>query len=220
MPTASSNRIFPKESFMAWEIWNPGALPGDPAQSATHPSETEEAGTSNAYATGYEEGRRAGYVAGLAEGRAAGTADAVTLHQVAAAATQALQSLGDTLSHKTVALAAAIAKKMLHREIESQPDSIINVVREALTLLPDAIGRARLVVNTADLELVRQYLDENAGAGLVTCAVMGSPDMTKGGCMITAPCGDINATLETRWDRLMTALGQALGEPHGPGDTH
>ncbi len=218
MPTVSSNRIFPKESFIAWEVWNPGALPGDPTPGATHPLETEEARSSNAYATGYEEGQRAGYLAGLAEGRAAGTADAATLHHVAAAATQALQSLGDTLSHKTVALAAAIAQKMLQREIETHPDSIIAVVREALTLLPDAIGRARLVVHADDLELVRRYLDDNTGAGMVTCAVMSSPDMTKGGCMITAPSGDINATLETRWGRLMTALGQTLGEPHGPGD--
>lgn len=216
MLTASSNRIIPKENFMAWERWHPGVLAGDSALAGmgNHEPcpETIEAMRSRAYAAGFAEGQRAGFLAGQAEGRvegrAVGLADAATMHQVAIAATHSLQELGNTLSAKTVALASAIAQKMLQREIDFQPDSIIPIVREALALLPEAAERARLIINVADMDVVRQYLAESPATP--ACTVIASPEVKRGGCRITAPCGDIDATLETRWGRLMDAIGNSI----------
>lgn len=219
MPTASSNRIIPKEQFMAWQRWHPGALPEEetPARATAREAEEESVAAirSRAYATGFTEGQRAGFLAGQKEGRAEGRKlgmhDAATLRQVAASATQALQSLGDVLARKTLVLATVIARKMLQRDIEEHPESILNVVREALTLLPENTERVRLLVHADDAELVREFLAQSDAT--LACTVVGTPDVKKGGCFISAPGGDIDATLDTRWARLMQTLGDKLGEP-------
>ena len=82
-------------------------------------------------------------------------------------------------------------------------------MREALALLPEAAERARLIINVADRDVVRQYLAEIPATP--ACTVIASPEVKRGGCRITAPCGDIDATLETRWGRLMNSIGNSIG---------
>ncbi len=204
MPTVSSNQGGPNEKFPPWERWNPGVLDTErPQERRVQPS--MEAMERRAYAAGFEQGRQAGLRAGYDEGRARALAEAVQIGAVAQAAQAALQALGDTLAGKTVTLAAAIAQKIMRREIESCPACVLDVVRDALTLLPDGEQRVRIVVNSADVELVRGALTQEAN--LTESAVAGSDDVARGGCCIVSPSGEIDATLQTRITRVLEALG-------------
>jgi flagellar assembly protein FliH len=204
VPTVSSNHGSPKDKFPAWERWNPGALHTEqPQERRVQPS--QEATESRAYAEGFEQGRQAGLQAGYNEGRALASTEAAQIHVVAQAAQAALHALGDTLARKTVALAAAIAQKIMQREIQSCPASVLDIVRDALTLLPDGEQRVRIVVNRADLALVRDALTQEAS--LPEGVVAGSDDVARGGCRIVSPSGEIDATLQTRIKRVLEALG-------------
>jgi flagellar assembly protein FliH len=206
--TVSSNAGGSKENFPAWERWHPGALHPERRQERAAPLPPEVI-ERRAHAAGFEQGRqaglKAGFQAGYNEGRAHAQAEAAQIHAVAQAAQQALQGLGDTLAHKTVALASAIAQKILQREIQSCPDSMLDVVRDALTLLPDSSGRVRIIVNTADAALIGEAMSANPH--LPECLVVGADDMQRGGCRIVAAGGDIDATLATRVSRVLAALG-------------
>lgn len=169
------------------------------------PAETAQAIQRRAHEAGFEQGKRAGYAAGLAEGRAQAGLQAQQIRTVALSAADALQALGDTLAAKTVELALAIAQKVLAREIDTAPDAILQVVREALTLLPDGAERVRILVNSADVEPVRACLGETHPAQDFT--VIGAADVTRGGCRIQSACGDVDATLNTRFARVLDALG-------------
>ena len=213
MATVSSNTIIESGSFMAWERWNPAALSGDAAPHNAAASEV--AIDPRDYADGFEEGRIAGFAAGresgCEEGRKAGLAEVARLCEIADAATEAMHALGNTISHRTVALAVSIAQKLVQSTFESDAGRIGDVVRDALNLLPDTVDRARLVVNAADLELVRGFLADNPN--LPACKLVSAPEVRKGGCHITSPCGDVDATLESRWNRVMETLGVSHEPP-------
>jgi flagellar assembly protein FliH len=203
--TVSSNHGSAAEKLPAWERWHPGVLHTERRQQHAAPPAPEVI-ERRAHATGFEQGKQAGFEAGYQEGRARAQAEAAQIHAVAQAAQAALQALGDSLARKTVALAAAIAQKILHREIQSCPASLLDVVREALTLLPDTAGRVRIIVNSADVDLVRDALGGNTH--LPETVVAGSDEVQRGGCRIAAPGGDIDATLATRVKRVLEALGE------------
>lgn len=209
MATASCNRIHTKEAASGWQRWHPGVL--DAATAPQQRPDSPEVVKRRAHSTGFEEGKRAGFQAGYAEGQARAQAEAAQLSQVAKSAELALRSLGDVLAAKTVALAFAIAQKILLHEIETRPESMIEVVRAALELLPEGAERVRIAVNTADVELVRRALMEAVDTPDST--VVGSDDVQRGGCRISSPCGDIDATLETRIGRVIETLGLNQDSP-------
>lgn len=212
MATISSDRRRPAESVPAWERWSPGALPQGQQTERRAPPPSPEAIERRAYAAGFEQGKQAGLKAGVQagynEGRARAQAEAAQIHAVAQAAQAALQELGDTLAHKTVALATAIAQKILQHEIHSHPENLLSVVNDALNLLPDAAARVRIVVNSADAALLRDAMSAHAAAA--DCVVTGSDEVARGGCRILSPCGDIDATLATRMARVLEAIGMQL----------
>lgn len=205
MVTASCNRIHSKENTAGWQRWYPGVLDAVPRQ---HAAESEDTIKRRAHNAGFEAGKRAGYQAGYAEGQAEARAQAAQIRQIATSAEQALHALGDTLAAKTVALAVAMARKILLHEIETRPETMIDGVRAALDLLPEGAERVRIVVNTADVDLLRRTLMETADAP--ESVVTGSDDIQRGGCRISSPSGDIDATLETRTQRILETL--ALGQ--------
>jgi len=82
---------------------------------------------------------------------------------------------------------------------------VLDLVRDALTLLPDAADRVRILVNSADADLVRDAM--RANAALSDCAVAGSDEVARGGCRIVSANGDIDATLATRVSRVLESLG-------------
>lgn len=211
MATTSSNPILSGDKFTTWQRWHPGALQGDsPPRRAP---ESEDAMKRRAHAAGFEEGKRAGFAAGLAQGRAHAQAEADHIARVAHAASAALHALGDTLSQKTVRLAVAVAEKLLQREIEARPETLVDIVRDALNLLPDTAERVRIVVHSADVELIRRYLTDSAN--LPDAVVTGSNEVKRGGCHLIAPGGEVDATLDTRLARVIEVLGvvsDATGE--------
>lgn len=211
MATVSCNKILPEGSFAGWQRWSPGVLPGSTPPTATRrDNASDESLKQRAYAAGFEAGQRAGFEAGHAEGRARADAQAAQIARVALSAAAALHALGDTLSRKTVTLALGIAQKILLHEIDTRPETIVDIVREALTLLPEGTPRVRILVNTADADVLRAQLAH--GAGEPDHFIVGSDEVQRGGCHITSPSGDIDASLDTRINRVLETLGMRGGD--------
>ncbi|MCD6008729.1 flagellar assembly protein FliH [Halomonas sp. IOP_31] len=160
------------------------------------------------YQEGFEQGQQAGYEAGLDEGRKAGEAEMQrqtrdTLQPLLPLATQfgeALAALDEEMAEHLVDLALATGRQLAGEALEARPEAILDVVRELLHVEPALSGRPRLWLHPADLTLVKAQLGhefEAAGWQL-------QPDdlVSRGGCRATSASGDLDATLESRWETI------------------
>jgi flagellar assembly protein FliH len=154
------------------------------------------------HARGYDEGLRAG----LEAGRQAAAAEAQRLKSAADAVEYATEEAAGRLASDAVELALVIARHVLRREIETSADSIVSLVRESIAALPHGTQHAELVLHPEDAEAVRRHLGEQLEQ--VHWRLAADAGVMRGGCRIVAGCGDVDATLETRWRAVLDALGK------------
>jgi flagellar assembly protein FliH len=181
-----------------------------------------------------EDIRRRAHAEGLAAGQREGLASAGQLIEtraveIAARETQfklrtalpAIESLARSLEIErdrwithweaaAVQLSAAIAEKILRRELSRRPELAAAIIQEALQL---AAGQPhlKLRLHPADIELL-----EGCGPDAVSrLAAVGEADLipdesiTRGGCQIETRHGVIDARLETQLERITSELLEA-----------
>jgi flagellar assembly protein FliH len=106
-----------------------------------------------------------------------------------------------------VHLAAAIASKVIRRELAAQPEIPLALVRESLELASGG-GQVRLYLNPADweglrpqIELIVQELSRLAPAEIVP-----DPSITAGGCRVETRFGSIDQRFESQLARIEEEL--------------
>jgi flagellar assembly protein FliH len=124
--------------------------------------------------------------------------------------------LESSAADAVITLAFSIARQVLRFETSVRADAVLPAVREALTLVMDQHAAPRVVLHPDDLDLVRDSLD--ADGRLKGAAFIADPAIERGGCRVETPHGDIDATLATRWQRVLADLGYP-GEPRLPSAT-
>ncbi|MDP9107965.1 MAG: FliH/SctL family protein [Pseudomonadota bacterium] len=161
-----------------------------------------EAAHEKGYAIGLAEGR----AQGLLEGRADGAADIEHLCQIAATLGTEAARADELIASEVLALALDLAKAMLKTALAVRPELVLPVVGEAIRYLPTLQQPAVLLLHPADAALVRQHMqDELDKAGW---RLADDLHMQRGGCRIETGSNQIDASAETRWQRLTEALGQ------------
>jgi flagellar assembly protein FliH len=111
-------------------------------------------------------------------------------------------------------LAIEIAGQVVRREMALDRAAILPVVREALAQVIDQHARPVVHLAPADLALVRESLAGDTGhAG---CRFIADAAVEVGGCLVETPAGEIDATLQTRWRRVLHQLGDARPLPQAP----
>ena len=130
----------------------------------------------------------------------------------------ALDELASRGADALLDLSLEVARQVLRRELSLQRDAALPVVREAIALISDHAAHPRVHLNPQDYEIVSAEL----GADVTHrgCRFVADPGVPPGGCRVEAPQGEIDATLETRWRRVVAALGadQSAASDATPGD--
>jgi flagellar assembly protein FliH len=102
-------------------------------------------------------------------------------------------------------LALTIARQVVGREIELKRDAVLAPLREAIAAIIDQAAHPRIHLNPQDHELVRTDLEAD---GLFKGArIVADPAVSRGGCRVETPQCEVDATVETRWRRVLAALG-------------
>jgi flagellar assembly protein FliH len=138
------------------------------------------------------------------------------LTTVVPALKQTIQNIEDArhawLSHweaGTVHLAAAIAKRLIRRELREQPEIPLTLVREALEL---AVGSSqlRILMNPLDFQSlgnqVRMLVDESSPH--IEAELTADADITPGGCRVETRFGVIDQQFEAQLQRIEEELKQ------------
>lgn len=199
----------------------PEPLPPEPPAEllAQWRAEAEQAGREAGYAAGmaegFAEGKAAGhaqgYAAGQAEGveaaRAQGAIEAARLHEAAQQCAQSISGIEEQIGQSVIKLALDLARQMVRTQLDVHPELILPLVQEILHTEAGP-GRVRIWLHPEDLKLVQQHLQEDLQDA--NWRLLPDPELARGGCRAQTAYGDIDATLQTRWQHIAGALGQTL----------
>jgi flagellar assembly protein FliH len=172
---------------------------------ATGHAEGRLAGEQEGRASGQQQGYDAGFAAGHAEGRELARQEAVRLQELAQASAASLLEMEEEMGQALIALSIQIAERVLRGTLDSQPEKMLDVVRDIIHLEGDKETALTLRVHPDDEALVRQYLDGEPTA--THWRLRADDTIARGGCIAETVLGSIDATLQTRWERVTASLG-------------
>ena len=104
-------------------------------------------------------------------------------------------------------LALKAAKKIVGRELEIKPETIVDIVRQTLKPVTQH-HNIKIFVAKQDKEALEKEKKElrNILEHVQTFIIEEREDITPGGCIIETEAGIINASLENQWRALESAF--------------
>jgi flagellar assembly protein FliH len=193
-----SSNIIPKEQLSAYQRWELNSLDG--SAKATVPLPTAEE-VENTHRQAYQEGFAAGY----GEGKGKVDAELARMAQLMSALDGALSQFDETLSQNLLSLALDIAKQMLREALRVKPELVLPVIREAVSSLPQASQHPHLKLHPDDAALVRSLMADEMSH--FHWKLIEDGRVERGGCRVETANSEIDATMESRWKRVLAALG-------------
>ena len=205
----------------AWERWELASFnegEGEEAPVATSPPDAAEALPlklptateieqihQQASDEGFRKGQEEGYQAGLKKGHDETRGEAQKLAQAAAKLNKGLNELDAQVANELLMLAVELAREVLRQEISVHPETLLNVVREALAQLPHQ--HAAIYLHPDDASLLRSYMgDQLAHAGH---RIHEDFKLSRGDCVLESGGSQVDATMAMRWRRVLEGLGIA-----------
>ena len=120
---------------------------------------------------------------------------------------QKMKQIEHDLQNLVLPLALKAAKKIVGTELQSHPETIVEIVRQNLKAVTQA-HHIKIYVNRKDYEFlekkkkeIKKILDH-----VQTFTVEEREDVSSGGCIIETEAGIINASLENQWRALEAAF--------------
>ncbi len=157
-----------------------------------------------------EQARSEGFAQGEAEARQMLAEQSQQLQLLMAALREPLQWLDERLQDELIALACALAKALLGRELSQDPELLRDTVHAAVELLPVTEGELEVVLNPADIQALRA-LSEAVGEPLEPgWKIIEEADISRGGCLIRTPVSQIDRRLESRLQSLLEQAQTAI----------
>ena len=105
----------------------------------------------------------------------------------------------------------AVSEKIVHHEVRSKESIIKNAIFEALEL---AVEKSKVVfnVNPDDYDFVEKLRPElfNQNKGVKSIVVTSDPGVTRGGCYLETPYGNIDATIESKLEKIYQCLQESV----------
>jgi flagellar assembly protein FliH len=163
-----------------------------------------------AWDKGYVEGREAGLAAAVQEQQSASAeVDRRVQHlgSILEFMAKPMAEVDDQVQRQLAMLAGAIARHVVRRELKTQPDDIIGVIRSTVSLLPVTAREVRVHLNPEDAKLVRSRLAEVVSER--AWSITEDPILPRGGCRVTSENSTIDAQVE---QRLGAAIAAVLGD--------
>ncbi|GHU42256.1 flagellar assembly protein H [Betaproteobacteria bacterium] len=159
--------------------------------------------------SGYQAGYDAGFLAGHDEGRELGRGSAEAYEKEIRTLCQglkgALQDFDQDVAESVLACALEVASQLTRTMIRVQPESLLPTIREALSALPLQHDPVTLLVAPAEAEVIRAHLETRFSQD--GWQIQEDPNIAPGGCRLRAGSSEVDATLNTRWRRILESIG-------------
>ena len=217
--------FIPKEKLTAYQRWELAAFdeaeraaeipapppPTEPPLPVAPPDEPEETPAPINFPTAeeldqvYAEAHDSGYASGYEEGIAQARTEAAQIHSLLENLHHSLQKIDQTVADQLLTLSIEIAGQVLRQSLRVKPELLLPVVREAVSVLSPHTGHPALFVHPDDAALVRTQLGDQLANS--NWRIIEDATIEAGGCRVELGGSEVDATLETRWRRVIEAIG-------------
>ncbi len=186
------------------------ALPDIQLPTAAEIEAMEQEARDEGYQAGLKLGQEQGYQTGYAEGYATGSEKIINeindLENITAAIAEAIKTVNEEVAQSLLDLSLSMAQHMVKQVLEVKPEILLEVVKEAISTLPHFNAGAHIVLNPQDAEMLRDKMGEQLShAGW---KIFEDEKMSRGGARIETAHSQVDVTLQNRWSRLSSQLGQ------------
>jgi flagellar assembly protein FliH len=212
-----SNTSIPKEQQTAYQRWEMSAFTegqaGNRQSSLKQKKPASESAASIAGALesirkeAYTKGMQEGFAVGMDKAKEYAAKDHAQFLAIASAFENALEMADQKIEEDILALALDIAKLMLKTKINTDPEIILPVVRDAIHYLPQVQKPARIIVHHDDARILRDQLGEELADQ--AWQIQEDNNIERGGCLVETGENQIDATNTMRWKRITDALAQS-----------
>jgi flagellar assembly protein FliH len=207
-----SNRIIPKERAATLRKLDLAALAGGQAGNTSQSAAIPEPTTGSRDAAELIGAREQAYGEGLEAGkREAGTmleSERVALKALVASMNELMQDFEQSLANDVLSMSLELAKLIVRQSLRVKPEVVIAVVREAVESLPGVSDQTVLLVHPADAVLIRKAVEDDRALAELPWKIVEDAHIERGGCRLETPTTEVDATLETRWRRVLASLGR------------
>ena len=173
---------------------------GPEAETRAQEEERQRLEVEDAYRRGLNDGERQGTAVAREELKSAVQATVSALEEIRAAR----ESWESRLQERLVLLAAAIASKIVGRELQADSAPFVELARSAVAAFPleEAV---RIRLHPADREIIaNDVMDEVVGERAVRWIT--DEDVTRGGCIVEGPDRIVDARVDEALVRIVGAL--------------
>lgn len=226
----SSSRILRGPKVAAVRAWRPGNLAEPPAsaipapeavvevpppvevappppQPLPEPEVSLEERMAEELAMLREAAREEGFRAGRTEGLARGAEDAAELRLLVRHLRDLVEDLEQGIATDVLSLALELSKQIVRNSLRVRPDLVLAIIREAAKSFQGLGDNPRLILHPADVALMRGAIAEDTGSDL-PWTLIEDASIERGGCKFQTGSTEVDATLETRWRRVVASLGR------------
>jgi flagellar assembly protein FliH len=194
------------EQLSAWQRWELPAFEAGSAlarnvslPTAAEMAQMQQQARDEAYQAGYAEGQQHGYAAGLQQA----LAEKARLAELS----KLLESqIDEKVAQELMGLSLDIAQQVIQQAIKVQPELLLGMVREAIGTLPVFNQAAHIILNPEDAAMVREHMGEQLSHS--GWKILEDPRTARGDARLETANSQVDATLEARWDRVISAMGQ------------
>jgi flagellar assembly protein FliH len=151
------------------------------------------------------EAHEQGYAAGYEEGIAAAQASAAKIDSLMTSLQQSLKELDQHVADQLLATAVEIANQVLRQSLKVRPELLLPVVKEAIATLHPHSGQPALFAQPDDAVLIRTHLGDLLAHN--NWRIIEDATLSAGGCRVELGASEVDATLETRWRRVIESIG-------------
>jgi flagellar assembly protein FliH len=217
-----SPKIIAKENssgFESWDLPNVNRNEDNSEEQASLITANElEQIHQQAYSEGYEEGKLRGMKDGFEQGEEEGKkqghqrafdASLKEIQQQTFHFEQLFKSIetpfslsNEQVEYELMNLACSIAKIIIRRELKTEPDLVISLVKNSLALLPSASKNIKIYLNPLDVSMVKKAFSNSEEIHFEAYKILESKNLKRGGCIIDTNISHIDASLDKRIEEL------------------
>jgi flagellar assembly protein FliH len=201
----ATSPVIPKEQLSAYQRWELGSFDAPPPPTGPTTTENIEEISAKARAEGYRNGHHEGLEAGRREALAQMAPRIARIDEMIGVLNADLLRIDRELAADVVQLALIVARNLVGAALEVHPEIVQTCVEEALRQMANNYGPVHLTVNPQDAALVREVL--KASSRTPGWSLKEDQTISRGGCRVETAGGEVDATIESRWQRTTAALG-------------
>jgi len=154
-----------------------------------------------------EDGRREGAEAVRAELSGELEREREALRAAVAGLQALVQDLEQRLAGDVLGVGLEVAGLVLRQGLRLKPELMLAALREGMVSLPSMSEQVTLVLHPDDAALLRSLPDAQRELP-VPWRIVEDAHLTRGGFKLETPSTEVDGSIETRWQRVIAALGR------------